>query len=279
MGVGDPVTATGNRQPAADAPSAGAVRDRHGIPREAVVVSAFGGLTQEKRIPVLLAAVGALVPMHPRLHVLLVGAHAEHYDVDADIARYGLRDRVHIAGFVPDLDLPACLAASDICVCLRWPTNRETSASWLRCLAAGRPTIISDLVHLVDVPALDPREWRMRDALGDGSRSPAAVAIDVLDEEHSLRLALERLESDASLRARLGSAGRGWWDVHHRLESMADDYERLLSRAQALAPPQVQLPAHLLEDGSSHARTLLEPLGIGDDLFSVEGSSQGPHAH
>ena len=39
-------------------------------------------------------------------------------------------------------------AAADICACLRWPTNRETSASWLRCLAAGRPTIVTDLAHL-----------------------------------------------------------------------------------------------------------------------------------
>jgi glycosyltransferase involved in cell wall biosynthesis len=266
MGVGDPVPATGNRQPAADALSAGAVRDRLGIPHDAVVVSAFGGLTPEKRIPALLAAVGALAAAHPRLHVLLVGARAEHYDVDADVARYGLGDRVHVAGFVADSDLPGYLAASDICVCLRWPTNRETSASWVRCLAAGRATIVSDLVHLLDVPALDPRDWRVLDAASGGGRRPLAVAVDVLDEEHSLRLALDRLGSDASLRAGLGSAARRHWEAHHRLEAMADAYERLLLRAQALEPPRVHLPTHLVEDGSSHARQLLAPLGIEIDL-------------
>ncbi len=263
MGVADPLLV-----PSAEChlPSVEAVRDRHGIPRDAVVVSAFGGLTPEKRIPVLLAAVGALAASHPRLHVLLVGAPAEHYDVEVDIARRGLRDRVHVAGYVPDSELASYLASSDVCVCLRWPTNRETSASWLRCLGAGRPTVIADLAHLVDVPALDPRDWRVLDAASDGPRAPIAVSVDVLDEEHSLRLAIDRLGSNASLGARLGSAARAWWEAHHRLEQMADAYERLLSRAQALRPPRVQLPAHLVEDGTSHARDLLKPFGLELDL-------------
>src|SRR5581483_2954335 len=54
------------------------------------------------------------------------------------------------------------LAASDVCLCLRWPTALETSAWWLRCMAAARATIVSDLAHTADVPDAVARaghEW------------------------------------------------------------------------------------------------------------------------
>lgn len=294
MGVADPwQSADGGRQ-SERAEGARDVRERYGIPADAVVVTAFGGLTPEKRIPTLLAAIGALGATRPHVHLLLVGAAADHYDVDADIAAHGLAGRVCVAGFVSDADVPAHLAASDVSVCLRWPTNRETSASWLRCLAGGTATIISDLTHLGDVPTLDPRNWRVLDASPNGSprsarstaidertsgssslrgapsgrerRDPIAVSIDVLDEAHSLALALDRVTSDAPLRARLGRAARQWWEAHHRLEPMADAYERLFARAVAIAPPVSTLPAHLRDDGTSKARALLAPFGLEDGL-------------
>ncbi len=53
----------------------------HGIPSDAVVLAAFGGMTPEKRLPSLLRALSALAPRHPKLHLLLVGQAASHYDV------------------------------------------------------------------------------------------------------------------------------------------------------------------------------------------------------
>ena len=59
------------------------------------------------------------------------------------------------------------------------------------------------------MPTLDPRGWHVLTA---GDAHPAvAVSIDLLDEDHSLQLALERLATDAVLRQRLGSAARAWW--------------------------------------------------------------------
>ena len=52
--------------------------------------------------------------------------------------------RIHVSGYLDDGAVDAHLAAADACVCLRWPTALESSASWLRCLAAGRPTIFRD---------------------------------------------------------------------------------------------------------------------------------------
>jgi glycosyltransferase involved in cell wall biosynthesis len=260
--------------------AAAAVRARHDIPPDAIVVAAFGGITPEKRIPELLRAADALAEKHPRLHVMLIGASLEHFDVDAEITRLramrvggqgpeadGGVSRVHCTGFVPEEEIGAYLAAADICACLRWPSNRETSASWLRCLCAARPTIVTDLTHMSDVPTLDPRSWRVMDAGGAGRRPPIAVSLDILDEDHMLRLALDRLVIDRALRESLGRHARAWWAASHRIEDMARAYTRVLESAASRAPGQVTLPAHLTDDGTRHARELLARLGVAVDFL------------
>jgi glycosyltransferase involved in cell wall biosynthesis len=236
MGVKDP----GPGSPATGA----AVRVRAGIPDNAIVIAAYGGITPEKRIPQLLRAVAAQGEPTPPWHVLLVGARAPHYDVDADARRLGLERRVHVAGYVPDDDLAAYLHAADIACCLRWPTNRETSASWLRCLAAARPTVFTRLWHLEDVP------------------DDAAVAIDVLDEDRSLAAALARLLGSGDLRRAMGARGRAWWEAHHQLPAMADAYQRAIAEAADRPIPHPTLPRHLLDDGSGTVDTRLAEMGI-----------------
>jgi glycosyltransferase involved in cell wall biosynthesis len=224
-------------------------------------MAAFGGVTPEKRIPQLLRALSEVAERRPHLHLMLVGGAVDHYDVAAEARAWRVADRVHVTGYVADEALPDYLAASDFCACMRWPTNRETSASWLRCLGAARATIITELAHLADVPTLDPRGWQVKDVVPT-PRQPVAVSIDLLDEDHSLPLALERLAADAALRGSLGRAARAWWSAHHRLQPMADAYMELFERARALAAPQVTLPAHLVDDGSRLVETLLDDMGL-----------------
>lgn len=237
-----------------------ALRARLGVPPEAVVIGAFGGITAEKRVPQLLRSVAALGRTGLPLHVLLAGQRAAHYDVDQDIRRFGLDGRVQVAGYVPDDDLPAAMAASDICACLRWPSNGETSASWLRALGAGRPTIITSLAHLQDVPALqvmpDDSTWT-----GDPADA-VTVAIDPFDEPAALPRALQRLCEDAALRQTIGANARRWWETHHQLSRMAARYEAVLDQAAASHVPAVDLPAHLRDDGESGMMGILAPFGV-----------------
>jgi glycosyltransferase involved in cell wall biosynthesis len=247
----------------------------------------FGGLTPEKRVPQILAAFRALLPHAPSARLLLAGAPASHYDVAADVAAHGLQDRVTLTGYLDtDEDVTDHLAACDVALNLRWPTARETSGPWLRALAAGRATIITDLAHLGDVPSLDPRTWTVREVGGrrsevgkghedsalsnrpptSGLPPPICVAIDILDEDHSLRLAMRRLASDSALRNQLGQAARAWWVREHSLEAMVDDYERVMHEAASRPDPVVDLPAHLRNAGDSKLRALLEPLGVSDPL-------------
>jgi glycosyltransferase involved in cell wall biosynthesis len=271
MGVADPLHMCGQGSGGAHAhlaTSARLVRLRHGIPPDAIVLAAYGGITPEKRVGAVIRALSALAERHPLLHLMLVGSEAAHYDVRDEARRWGIADRVHVTGYVADADLPGYLAAADICACLRWPTNRETSASWLRCLAAGKPTIITALWHLGDVPTYDPRDWRVLDTAST-PREPAAVGIDILDERHSLQRALDRLGTDSALRARLGEAARRWWEAHHQLDAMAQAYNAILASAAQSAPGAIDLPPHLTADGTRHGRALASALGVSDKLIDI----------
>jgi len=297
------------------------VRAKYGIADDVVLFGCFGGITPEKRVPQILAALAAIRPYAPDARLLLAGTEAAHYDVRAGIAAHGLADRVTIAGYVEDdRDLTDHLAACDVSLNLRWPTAGETSGPWLRALAAGVATVITDLVHLGDVPSLDPRTWAVnavaesrsevrgptpasgsdrRSLLSDttstaqapaqpqdgprtsdlGPRTaapsasapvPIAIAIDILDEDHSLRLAMRRLATDAALREQLGRAGQAYWQREHSVEVMVDDYVRLIDEAvsrPAAAPigsSSGDVPAYLRDAGDRRLRALLEPFGIGD---------------
>ena len=226
------------------------VRMRHGWPDDAVVFGVFGGISPEKRIDQIVAAFEAVLPALPSARLLLAGAPASHYDLAGALTGRAAADRIAVPGYLAtDEALTEYIAACDVTLNLRWPTARETSGPWLRALAAGRPTIVIDLVHQRRTPSIDPRTWRpnQRDA-------PVCVAIDILDEDHSLRLAMRRLGRDAVLRADLGRAAAAWWAREHTVERMADDYERAMDEARRRsALPGSGVPAHLR---SSHAETL-----------------------
>ncbi len=239
-------------------------RARYQIPSDALVFGCFGGLSPDKRLPQILAAFAATRAFVPSAHLLLAGSTARHYDLVADVARHGVGESTTVTGYLPDEeDLTACIAAADVVLALRWPTAREISGPWLRALAAAKPTIIIDLAHLTEVPTIDPRTWQAnvtRDA--DDTGAPCAIALDILDEDHSLRLALQRLGTDAALRTSLGAAGQRYWRAHHDVELMVEDYRRLIARAIESDVPRPPLPAHLVNDGRQALERLIEPFGI-----------------
>ena len=238
--------------------AAHAIRTRHGYEPHHVVLAAFGAVTPEKRLEPILQALAVARQYQPDVRLLLVGQTMPHFDALAAARALGVGDIVTMAGFVDPAELPAYLAASDVVLALRWPSAHETSASWLRAIAAGRATVITDLALLADLPTLDPRSWTVVHAQPTlMPLEPVAVSIDILDEGHSLTLALKRLTTDAALRARVGAAARAHWAAGHTVEHMASAYEQMLRDAAALPDPVVTLPAHLRPDPTAFARGLV----------------------
>ena len=240
-------------------------------PHAGVVFGAFGLITAEKRIPQVLRTFAAVRSTMPGSRLVLIGAQDDHYDPVRDIEALGLRDHVTVTGYVDDAEVDAWLSRIDVAVCLRWPTAGESSASWLRCLAAGRPTVTTDLVHSSDVPSLDPRTWLVQHTRADAHaarvpptwRDAVTVAVDVLDEEHSLGLAMSRLANDRELRETLGANALEHWRAHHTLAHMRDAYESALN-AMATRPLRQRpaRPAHLDDDATGIITATADAFGI-----------------
>ena len=223
-------------------------RARLSIPPDALVFGCFGGLTSEKRIAQVLEAFSGTLGYAPAARLLLAGEVPSGADLRAHILRLGLGRRIILTGYLDsDTRLTECIAACDASLNLRWPTAGEISGPWLRCLALGLPTVIVDLAHLAGVPSLDPRTWRHHG--GDTGKAPVCIAVDILDEDHSLGLAMRRLATQPALRERLGRAASEYWRREHAPARMFDDYRRLVAHALVADRPRCALPPHLLDDG------------------------------
>jgi hypothetical protein len=196
---------------------------------------------------------------------MFVGEQLGDVDPLGEAAKLGLSEYVIASGYVDDDEFGSYLAAADVCLCLRWPSAHETSAAWLRCLAAARPTVITDLAMTAGIPRIDARRWlEIGTRRDDGSRrEPICVSVDLLDEIRAIELALAHLAGDGSLRERLGRNARDWWARRHTLGHMQLDYEAAIERALGEPEPRPSaLPAHFLEDYSDLARGILSEFGV-----------------
>ena len=217
-------------------------RRRYGIPQDAVVFAAADDLRPAARLPRMLRALAGLPEGGPAWRLLVCGERADCDQLQVEAQALGVGQHLAVAGDLTADELPAFVTAADVGVSLRWPPCRTASAAWLRWLAAAKPTIMTDLVHVSDVPALDPRDWRVagqsgaRDAAGRAVE-PVAVAIDILDEDHSLGLAAARLAADAALRAELGNAARRLWQARFSLDRMAAGYAQAIDGVCGMAAP------------------------------------------
>jgi glycosyltransferase involved in cell wall biosynthesis len=267
LGVPDPLGGLRTEDAAGTRPRA---RQGLGVPPDAFLVLAYGGITPERGVPDAIRAMAAVAERHPQVRLLLVGETPDGYDPLAQARAAGVADRVTSTGYVRDEELPALLAASDAALCLRWPSARETSAAWVQCIAAGLPTLVSDLAHLAHVPTVEPDGWTLRGSSlrgqtpgsdPGGSTEAVAVTIDVLDEGRLVARALHRLITDVALRERLGRAARAYYLRHHTLARMTGDYVRVAAGAAALPPPAAALPSHLRPDPLGLARAIAADIG------------------
>jgi glycosyltransferase involved in cell wall biosynthesis len=186
-----------------------------GLPGDRLVVASFGHLNPAKRVPQLLEGFALLRQRVPEALLVLVGSFAPGVRLDVP-------DGALHYDYVPEERLWSLLAATDVCVSLRFPTMGETSGIAVRALEAGRPQVVSDV--------------------GWFSELPDDVALKVPvggDEVETLTAHLERLARDPELRARMGAAARGLAKGEHDVGRVADAYAEVLEEAAGGAAVQV----------------------------------------
>ncbi len=159
-----------------------AFRRRQGLPERFLLCVAT--IEPRKNIPRLLEAL-ARVPEAPPL--VICGGQGWYYDtVEATIERLGLRDRVRLAGFIPQAELPLWYNAATWFV---YPSLYEGfGLPALQALACGTPAIVSRASSLPEV-------------VGD-----AALLVDPFAVE-AIAAALARALHEPDLAATLRQAG------------------------------------------------------------------------
>ena len=187
-------------------------RARRGLPADAPILASFGHINPYKRLGAVFRALHVLRESYPNLRYLLVGSASPNYDVCAAVERAGLADVVTITGYVDREAFEDYVAAADICVNLRHPTAGETSASLLRLLGAGRPTLVTASGSFAELP------------------QGVAAQVDADASEGELIVAYCRLLLDRpALAAQLGASAREYVAREHSLEGAAAGYIHFLS--------------------------------------------------
>lgn len=235
-------------------------RARLNIPEDALVFGVLGTAATEKRVGPIIRAFAAARQWAPDARLLFAGHVDPLLPLSDILSSFGVSDVAHVAGRLDDQEFDQAVVACDVGLNLRWPTAREVSGPWLRMLSAGLPTVIVDAVHHLDILTLDPRTWRCHRPTPDLEPNPearaVAVGIDIMDEDHSLRLALRRLGADEPFRCQLGQAARTFWETTHSLQAMVAGYDAAIGQALLLEPASVALPPHIRPDPLQHARHL-----------------------
>lgn len=134
-------------------------RDRYGIPDGSFVIVCGGYLESNRRLDVLIKALSYLLSQGENVCLLFAGAISQEYRTWLEqvavelLSEQDVQSRVIFTGFIrDDSDFIVCLALADVVAHLRYPTNGETSATLLRAMAVGKPTIVSDCDNYHELP-------------------------------------------------------------------------------------------------------------------------------
>ncbi len=198
-------------RPITDTAALASARRKYGLDHPYIL--AVGTVQPRKNYELLVRAFRPVAERYPHSLIIVGGKGWLDEGLPAEIARQGLQERVILAGFVDDADLPAIYSAADL---LAFPSLYEGfGLPLLEAMACGTPVISSDASSLPEVGA-------------DGS----AELLSPHDEE-AWTAAMLRLLGDEDARFRLIAAGLAhsaqfsWRSSARQLAAL---YDSLLSR-------------------------------------------------
>jgi len=209
-------------------------RRRLSLPEDQFVVGSVTFINPYKRLDVVMQAVRRLREFVPA-RLVLAGNVSHMVPLERLIGMFGLEQAADHLGYVDDATARLVVAASDVCVNLRWPTAGETSASLLRTMGAGRPVLVTDGGSFAEIP--------------DGA--VVKVPPDVLEQETVFAL-LRALAEQPELRERVGRLARDFVAREHSLAAAARGYAAAIEAAigrpvpvppGGTEPEQIDLPA------------------------------------
>lgn len=202
------------------------LRAKFGIADDTFVVGAFGIVAEIKQIDVVLHAFAKLVAQVPNCVFVIVGEETDsNYQLKLRqlIDELSIQTRVRFVGYATQDLFNAYLLVCDVIVNLRYPSMMQMSAILVRALAAGKPTIVTDLP-----------EWRFL---------PDTFCRKVLPEDRqgtSLASHLIELAKNPIIRERAGHDARAYFEHNLSVNQMAQSYTKVIDRniTRSLSKPQ-----------------------------------------
>lgn len=193
------------------------LRAELGLPGDAALLLAAGGLEHRKGFDVL---IGAVAGLDPAVHLAIAGGGADRESLRAQASALGVSGRVHFLG--QRTDVPGLMADADAFVVSS--RGEGMAVVMLEAIAAGTPVVSTEVGGVREV--LAPRDGR-----------PPAGWIVPPDDAGALRAALSEVLAAGrswpqSVRERIAEAT---WRLENWLtvERMIEGYERVLSGADA----------------------------------------------
>ncbi|WP_019635695.1 glycosyltransferase family 4 protein [Paenibacillus fonticola] len=125
-----------------------------GIDQNDFVISALGYANPTKRIDKIIEAVALIKAKRSisNLKFYIVGEISPNYPIKELIKKYKVTDEVVCTGYVDLKVFDKYIAASDICINLRYPTQGENSASLLKIMGHGKPVITTNIGSFKEFP-------------------------------------------------------------------------------------------------------------------------------
>lgn len=200
-------------------------REDYHLPPETPFVGTFGHVNQCKRLEVVAEALNR-VHRRVRFNFLVVGSIADDYDAHRVIDEAGIRPITHFRSPATLDGFKDLIGLCDVAVNLRYPTLGETSGAVLRLLAAGRPTIVSDVGWFSELP----------------DDCVAKVPPNGGAEVNLVAAYVERLlsEPDGGLRDRMGRNARALIAAEHAWSGVAERYIEFLARVIRSGPRHIR---------------------------------------
>jgi glycosyltransferase involved in cell wall biosynthesis len=119
------------------------------------IVATFGIVAPVKQPQKIVEAFARIAGQYPQAKLAVVGRFLEDRDRALVLRRaeeLGIRDRLTSTGRVSETEFHQWLARTTIAVQLRSWSSGETSAAVADCLAAGIPTVVSDIGSAAELP-------------------------------------------------------------------------------------------------------------------------------
>jgi glycosyltransferase involved in cell wall biosynthesis len=197
-------------------PDSTGMRERLGIPADAVVAAFVATLDRAHHFKRLDIAIEALGRGDPRLHLVVAGGGELLEGFRAQAVAAGVGDRVHFLGRIPQDELPDLLRASDLILLTTEPPE-SFGIVLIEAMACGLPAVVTEYPGVRAV--VD--DGRNGIVVPPGDAQAVAAALDAMVEMGDER------------RRAMGAAGREKCERNWSWPSLADRMDEVYAEAIA----------------------------------------------